>query len=77
MSGDDLELVSTRELVEELMRRTTFMGIIVHAADEVRNPRWEEERVFKVHFNRNLDAEQVGRLLGVVSDYMIDAGDRL
>jgi hypothetical protein len=77
MSGEDLELVSTRELVEELMRRTTFMGIIVHAAEEAKHPRWEEERIFKVHFNRNLDAEQVGRLLGVVGEYMTGASDRM
>lgn len=75
MSADDLELVSTRELVEELMRRTTFMGIIVHAAEEVKSPRWDEERVFKVHFNQNLDAEQAGRLLGLVGEYMTNLSD--
>lgn len=84
MSAEDLELVSTRELIDELMRRTSFVGIVVHAAVSAHNRAPERDgqepdegagRVFKVHFNANLDAERAGRLLGVVGDYMTNAGD--
>jgi len=59
----DLELASTRELIDELMRRRTFLGVIVHSEQELTQPAWDDERVFKVHFNGNLDTSSAGRLL--------------
>src|SRR5436190_1642321 len=35
-----LELYTTRELIEELMRRTTFLGVVVHSEEELRNGAW-------------------------------------
>ena len=32
----ELELFSTEELIDELMKRTTFQGVIVHARDGAR-----------------------------------------
>jgi hypothetical protein len=69
MEADDLELYSTQQLIHELMRRSTFLGIVVHADDEAKGA-WVGEKAFRVHFNENLDAERAGRLLGVVSDYI-------
>jgi hypothetical protein len=59
----DLELASTRELIDELMRRRTFLGVIVHSEHELTQESWNDERVFKVHFNGNLDSTRAGKLL--------------
>ncbi|HWE38108.1 MAG TPA: hypothetical protein VG406_16170 [Isosphaeraceae bacterium] len=69
MEADDLELYSTQQLIHELMRRSTFLGVVVHADDEARGA-WVGEKTFRIHFNANLDAEQAGRLLGVVSEFI-------
>jgi len=65
-----MELFGTRELIDELMRRTTFQGVIVHSRDEARSRSWDGERVFCVRHNANLDTEEAGRLLDVVSQYI-------
>jgi hypothetical protein len=70
MQPSDLELCTTRELVEELMRRKTFLGIVVHSEQELKSESWDGERVFKVHYNANLDAAQACRLLNAICEYM-------
>jgi hypothetical protein len=70
MDSDSLELRSTNELVEELLRRTTFQGVIVHSLDEAKTREWDTERTFRVRHNSNLDTEEVGRLLDVVSRHI-------
>jgi hypothetical protein len=70
----ELELFSTEELVEELLRRTTFQGVIVHARDEAKSRHWSGERVFRVRINQNLAPEEAGRLLDVVSQHIGGAG---
>ena len=67
MKPGDLELFSTEELIDELMRRTTFQGVIVHARDGAKSRSWDGERVFRVRINENLSREETGRLLEVVS----------
>ena len=64
-----LELFTTRELVAELMRRKTFLGVVVHSENELKGD-WEGERTFQVHFNSNLGATQASRLLDAVAQYM-------
>jgi hypothetical protein len=71
MKPGDLELFSTEELIDELMRRTTFQGVIVHARDGAKERHWDGERVFRVRHNANLEPEEVGRLLDVVSQYIV------
>ncbi len=70
MQEPDLAFFTTQELIDELMRRKTFLGVVVHSQDEFRNAEWGEERVFRVRFNSNLDAVQAGRLLDVVAEYI-------
>jgi hypothetical protein len=70
MNPADLELFSTGDLVGELLRRTTFQGVIVHARDGAKTRHWDGERVFSVRYNTNLDVEEVGRLLDVVSQHI-------
>ena len=67
MSQDDLELVTTAELIDELLRRTTFQGVVVHAKEAARTAQWSGERVFSVRHSVNLDTDEAGRLLDVVS----------
>jgi hypothetical protein len=69
MEPSALELYTTRELIDELIRRQTFLGVVVHAEDDLKGA-WTGEKTFQVHFNSNLDAAQAGRLLDVVSSYM-------
>lgn len=68
METSELELVSTRQLIAELLRRTTFQGVIVHSSEEAKDPDWSGERQFSVRFSRDLDADRASRLLGVVSE---------
>ena len=63
----ELELFSTEELIDELMRRTTFQGVIIHARDGAKSRHWSGERVFRVRINQNLAPEEASRLLDVVS----------
>lgn len=70
MQDADLAFYSTQELVDEILRRQSFMGVVVQAADDNRQATWPEERMFKVQFNHNLSTEQAGRLLDVVAEYM-------
>ena len=71
----ELELFGTEELIDELMRRTTFQGVIVHARDGAKSRHWSGERVFRVRINQNLGAEEASRLLDVVSQH-IDGTER-
>jgi hypothetical protein len=70
MDSTDLDLFSTAALIEELLRRATFQGVIVHSQDEAKRRDWSGERIFSVRHNANLDTEQVGRLLDVVSQHI-------
>jgi hypothetical protein len=70
MNADDLALFTSQELVDELMRRKTFLGVVIHSEQEAKTDDWPEERIFKVRYKANLGAEQTGRLLGVVSEYL-------
>lgn len=71
----DLELVSTRALIAELLRRSTFQGVIVHSSDEAKQHAWTGERHFSVRFSQDLDAERAARLLAVVSDHIALHGE--
>ena len=72
MVPTDLELLSTQELIDELLRRTTFQGVIVYAQEGAKSPEWSGERVFSVRLNANLDIEKAGRLLDVVSQHLVN-----
>jgi hypothetical protein len=69
MDPTPLELCPTRELIEELVRRQTFLGVIVHAEEELKGD-WNGERVFQVRFGPTLDAGEAGRLLDAVAEGM-------
>ena len=70
MKPGDLELFSTEELIDELLRRTTFQGVIIHARGGAKSRHWSGERVFRVRFNANLQLEEASRLLDVVSQHI-------
>lgn len=75
MDPSDLSLFTSAELIDELMRRRTFLGVVVHSEEEFKGTRWGPERIFKVRFNRNLDAARAGRLLDVVGDHLESRSD--
>ncbi|MBL8793857.1 MAG: hypothetical protein JNM56_08130 [Planctomycetia bacterium] len=68
MEPADLELFTTKQLVDELMRRKTFLGVIVHSEEEFKRDVWGPNRVFQVHFNENLTTETAGRLLDTIAE---------
>ncbi len=70
MQEHDLEFFTTRELIDELVRRKTFLGVVVHSEKEFRGEPWGDERVFKVRFNSNINAAHASRLLDAVADYI-------
>jgi hypothetical protein len=75
MEGCALDFVTTQELIAELIRRKTFLGVIVHSTDELRSERWRGERVFRVQHSESLDLDEAGRLLGVISHRMKEQQD--
>jgi hypothetical protein len=66
-SQNDLAFVTSQELVNELMRRKTFLGVVVHADGDVRGP-WVGEKNFRVHFNGAMQPAEAGRLLATLAD---------
>jgi hypothetical protein len=68
MKATELAFVPSRELVDELVRRQSFLGVIVHAVEETRGQGWAGSKNFQVRFNENLDAESVSRLLNIVAE---------
>jgi len=66
----DLELYTAQELIAELMRRKTFLGVVVHSEEELKADWWSGERLFKVHHNANLTATEAGRLLDLVAQHV-------
>lgn len=70
MRNEELELFTSQELIDELMRRPTFLGVVVNALDGIKGGNWNGEKIFQVHFNSNLDAEQACRLLDVVTEHL-------
>jgi hypothetical protein len=70
MQPSELAFYTTKELVDELMRRKTFLGVVIHSQEELKSASWDGERIFKVHYNSNLNAEQAHRLLDAVTEHM-------
>ena len=70
MNAGELELLGTSEFINELLRRTTFQGVIVYSVEGAKNRHWAGERLFAVRHNVNLDTEEAGRLLDVISQYI-------
>ncbi len=72
----DLAFYTTAELIEELLSRHTFLGVVVHSAEDHRGSTlaaekaWQGEKQFQVHFNDNLSPPEAARLLATVSDQM-------
>jgi hypothetical protein len=67
MNESDLALTTTKDLIGELMRRTTFMGIVVHAEPEWKGGPWNDQQTFRVHFNSNLSTPEATRLLDAIA----------
>jgi hypothetical protein len=70
MDVTGLAFFTVEDLVGELMRRKTFLGVVIHSATDVKGARWDSDRTFKVHFNSNLEAPEAARLLCRVSDHI-------
>jgi hypothetical protein len=68
MTTNELAFYSSTELVDELLRRQSFLGVIVHAVSETRGSDWKGNKDFQVRFNDNLDLDAVKRLLNVVAE---------
>lgn len=70
MEACDLAFFPTQELVNELTRRTTFLGVVIHSEEDWKGGLWGDERTFKVQFNSNLDGVEASRLLSRVAEYL-------
>ena len=70
MNAGELELFATQDLINELLRRTTFQGVVIYAVEGAKRRHWDGERRFAVSHNANLRTEEAGRLLNVVSEYI-------
>jgi hypothetical protein len=70
VESSELAFYTNEELIAELMRRQTFLGVVVNSQTEWRGGAWGDERTFDVHLNLNLEAAEASRLLSRVSDFM-------
>jgi hypothetical protein len=70
MESDSLALFTVKDLVDELMRRRTFLGVILHSGHDCKNATWNGTHMFKVHYNSNLNAAEAAGLLSTVSEYI-------
>ena len=70
MDSADLAFFTTQELVEEILRRQTFLGVVVQSESDYRSKDWGDERTFKVQFNSNLTTNQATRLLDACAEFM-------
>jgi hypothetical protein len=70
VESSELAFYTNEELIAELMRRQTFLGVVVNSQTEWRGGAWGDERTFDVHLNSNLEAAEASRLLSRVSDFM-------
>lgn len=70
MDSSELAFFTTQELINEILRRKTFLGVVVQSEEDFRNRDWGTERIFKVQFNSNLNSGQASRLLDACAEYM-------
>lgn len=62
----DLELYSSEELIQELLSRTTFVGIVIRSEKEAKGV--SGHRSFRVYSSNNLNTDQTLTILsGLVS----------
>ena len=61
----DLAFYTTQELIDELLRRKTFAGVVIRSEQEYRCNNRGEKRIFKA-YHKNLSAAEVGQLLDAV-----------
>jgi hypothetical protein len=66
----ELGFFTCQQLIEELMRRKTFLGVVIRCDDDFKGQPWHNEKTFRVHFNSNLNAVEVSRLLDRVSTFI-------
>ena len=59
----DLELCSTDELVNELTRRTTFAGIIIHSEKECRGKEITIHQNWDITYSNGFSNRKVAELL--------------
>lgn len=71
MDHSDLDFCTTQQLIEELMKRRTFLGVVVRAKGDCKGSAWTDEKVFEVHYNSNLQADEAGRLLATVTEHLV------
>lgn len=65
----DLELATVDELVAELMKRTTFQGLVLRRPGDFKGQWTPGSNPFQLSYN-NLELGEAQRLLVVVSDFI-------
>lgn len=58
MSTEGLEFYETKELIDEIIGRWTFQGVVIHATRECTNPKWAD-REFSIRSNSNLTKDEL------------------
>lgn len=60
---ESLELYTTKEMIEEIINRTTFQGIMILSENDCKDPKWCGKKTFGVHWNNNLTNKEVVDIL--------------
>jgi len=70
MQDAGLAFFTVQELVNELLSRKTFLGLVLHSEEELKNDDWRGKQFFQLHLNENLTREEAGRLMDTVATYL-------
>lgn len=69
----DLQLATTDDLINEILRRHTFYGVIVKADGDYKQG-VDKEKEFKVLFNSNVPRQEVPEIMEMVAGKFYDGG---
>jgi len=64
----ELSFFTNQQLIEELLRRTTFVGAVLFSKDPIKNGDWGDERTMTIQFNDNLSPDEAIRLFEIAAE---------
>jgi hypothetical protein len=67
MAPDELSLYTAEELIDELMGRSTFQGIVIRAEDSYKGGPWKGEQTYKASWTSNLGDARIEQVLEQVA----------
>lgn len=68
---NELALATNEELIDELVLRGTFVGMVIRCQDDLRGAPWDgEERYFTISSNDNMSDKQRFKVLMTIAEHL-------